>query len=79
MSNFIKQIEVESAYTKSHTTIQHLIDDRDERTRLWEKKINEYICNIKRSDTSGHVDGRQACGQNDSGNSAITIHGSSYY
>ncbi len=79
MSNIIKIIDIESAYTKSHKAIELLINNRDERTTLWENKINEHICNIERSYTISRMDGRQACGKDDSGNSAITVYGSSYY
>jgi hypothetical protein len=79
MSNIIKTIGIESAYTKSHETIEDLINNRDERTTLWETKINEHICDIERSYTISRMDGRQACGKDDSGNSAITVYGSSYY
>ena len=79
MPNIIKKIAIESAYTASHRAIQLLIDNRDERTTAWESEINEHICNIERSYTISRMDGRQACGKDDSGNSAITVYGSSYY
>ena len=79
MSNIIKTIGIESAYIKSHETIEDLINNRDERTTLWETKINEHICDIERSYTSSRMDGGQACGEDDSGNSATAIYGSSYY
>ena len=79
MSNIIKTIGIESAYTKSHKAIELLINNRDERTTEWESEINEHIRSIERSYTSGHVDGGQACNKDDSGNSAITVYGSSYY
>ena len=79
MSNIIKTIGIESAYIKSHETIEDLINNRDERTTLWETKINEHICDIERSYTISRMDGRQACSKDDSGNSAITVYGSSYY
>lgn len=79
MPNIIKTIGIESAYTKSHKAIELLINNRDERTTLWETKINEHICDIERSYTISRMDGRQACSKDDSGNSAITVYGSSYY
>lgn len=79
MPNIITQIDIESAYTQSQKNIQILMDSRDERTRIWETEINEYICRIKRSLSISGLDGGQACGENDSGNSSITVYGSSYY
>lgn len=79
MPNIIKKIDIESAYTKSHKAIELLINSRDERTLVWETEINEHIRCIKRSNSICDVDGGQACCKDDSGNSAITVYGSSYY
>ena len=75
MSNIIKTIGIESAYTKSHKAIELLINNRDERTTLWETKINEHICDIERSYTISRMDGRQTCSEDDSGNGATSIDG----
>jgi hypothetical protein len=79
MPNIIKKIDIESAYTKSHKAIELLISSRDERTLVWETEINEYIRRVERSEAISRVDGGQACRKDDSGNSAITVYGSSYY
>ena len=67
------------AYSRIQDKLKHIIIHRDENDIVWESKEHEYICDIERSYTISRMDGRQACGKDDSGNSAITVYGSSYY
>ena len=76
MPNIVKKIDIESAYTKSHKAIELLINNRDERTLVWETEINEYIRRIERSNSICDVDGGQACCEDDSGNGSTSIDGS---
>lgn len=76
MSNIIKTIDIESDYTKSHKAIQLLIDNRDERTLVWEKEINEHIRRVERSEAISRMDGGQTCSEDDPGNGSASINGS---
>lgn len=77
MTNIIKTIDIESAYTKSHATIEHLINSRDDRNTVWEKTVNEHIRRVERSEAVSRMDGGQACGEDDPGNGSASINGSS--
>ena len=67
------------AYSRIQDKLKHIIIHRDENDIVWESTEHEHICDIERSYTSSRMDGRQACGEDDSGNSAIAVYGSSYY
>ena len=76
MPNIVKKIDIESAYTKSHKAIELLINNRDERTLVWETEINEHIRRVERSEAVSRMDGGQACGEDDPGNGSASIDGS---
>ena len=76
----IKNIEDRKiAYSKIQDKLKHIVIHRDENDIVWESTEHEHIRDIERSYTSSRMDGGQACGEDDSGNSATAIYGSSYY
>jgi len=59
MPNIIKSIDIESAFIKIYDKLEYLITRRDERDTIWEKTVNECICDIERSAASSRMDGNK--------------------
>ena len=57
--------------------LRTLADELDKRNKKWSEEIDEYFRNQQRSDSGSGVDGGQACGEDDFGDSATPVHRSS--
>jgi hypothetical protein len=57
--------------------LRQLADELDKRNKKWSEEIDEYFRNQQRSDSGSGVDGGQACGEDDFGDSATPVHRSS--